>query len=128
MQVTIFDTEVTIDESLVEESPTEIERQVREYEAGERTEFDLTIAYPDSYTGRVMQAMTEIPYGEVQTYGEVAARIDSGARAVGSACARNPVPLVVPCHRIVRHDGVGNFAYPGLKEQLLGLENAPIVS
>ncbi|WP_338727841.1 MGMT family protein [Haladaptatus sp. DJG-WS-42] len=126
MDVTIFDTEVTIDDSLVEESPAEIRTQVREYEAGERTHFDLTIHYPDSYTGRVMQAMTEIPYGEVKTYGEVAAGIDSGARAVGSACARNPVPLVVPCHRIVRHDGIGNFAYPGLKEQLLALEGAAV--
>lgn len=126
MDVTIFDTEVTIDESLVEESPDEIRTQVREYEVGERTRFDLTVRYPDSYTGRVMQAMTEIPYGEVKTYGEVADGIGSGARAVGSACARNPVPLVVPCHRIVRYDGIGNFAYPGLKEQLLALEGAAI--
>ncbi|MFC6732061.1 MULTISPECIES: methylated-DNA--[protein]-cysteine S-methyltransferase [unclassified Haladaptatus] len=126
MHVTIFDTEVTIDESLVDESTAEIERQVREYEAGERTDFDLTVAYPDDYTGRVMRAMSEIPYGEVRTYGDVASSIDSGARAVGGACARNPVPLVVPCHRIVRTDGIGNFAYPGLKEQLLGLEGADV--
>jgi methylated-DNA-[protein]-cysteine S-methyltransferase len=71
MNVTIFDTTVEIDESSIAESSAAIREQVREYERGERRTFDLTVSFPEGSTGKVMAAMTEIPYGGTRTYGEI---------------------------------------------------------
>lgn len=105
MHVSLFDTTISIDDAVVAEGPEEIRTQVSEYERGERREFDLEVAYPDGLTGEVMAAMAEIPYGETRTYGEIAADLDTAPIAVGGACGRNPVPIVVPCHRVVGSDG-----------------------
>jgi len=59
---------------------------------------------------RVWQALRSIPAGKIMAYGALAANLRSGARAVGNACRRNPVPIVVPCHRIVSRSGLGGFA------------------
>lgn len=59
---------------------------------------------------RVWQALRKIPAGETLTYGELAQRLGTGARAVGNACRANPCPLVVPCHRVVASNGLGGFA------------------
>ncbi|MEN8205838.1 MAG: methylated-DNA--[protein]-cysteine S-methyltransferase [Pseudomonadota bacterium] len=59
---------------------------------------------------RVWQALTEIPAGQTLTYGELAARLDSGARAVGNACRNNPVSVIVPCHRVVSATGIGGYS------------------
>lgn len=59
---------------------------------------------------RVWQAMCDIPLGKTLTYGEVAQQLKSSPRAVGNACRRNPVPLIIPCHRIVAKQGLGGFA------------------
>jgi len=105
-----------------------VAEQVREYFSGRRRGIRIS---PD-YTGMtefqtlVLRATEEIPFGETTTYGELAARIDrpAASRAVGGALGRNPVPLVVPCHRVVRSDGSlgGYTAGKGYKEQLLELE------
>ncbi|MFC7203287.1 methylated-DNA--[protein]-cysteine S-methyltransferase [Haloferax namakaokahaiae] len=127
MDATIFDSRVAVDESLVDASPETIREQVAEYERGERTEFDIDVRIADDFTGDVMRCMLEIPYGETRTYGEIAARLDSSPVAVGQACGRNPVPLVVPCHRIVGADSLGGFSADGgvsLKRELLTLEGA----
>lgn len=58
---------------------------------------------------RVWRALARIPAGEVRSYGEIAGRLRSSARAVGGACRRNPIPIVVPCHRVVAKDGPGGF-------------------
>ncbi|MHB1240167.1 MAG: methylated-DNA--[protein]-cysteine S-methyltransferase [Gammaproteobacteria bacterium] len=58
---------------------------------------------------RVWAALRRIPPGRTLTYGELAARLGSGARAVGAACRANPVPVVVPCHRVVACDGIGGY-------------------
>lgn len=58
---------------------------------------------------RVWQAMREIPVGETRTYGQLAAAIQSGPRAVANACGANPLPLFNPCHRIVASNGLGGF-------------------
>jgi methylated-DNA-[protein]-cysteine S-methyltransferase len=59
---------------------------------------------------RVWQALTRIPAGQTLTYGELAAQLDSGARAVGNACRNNPVSIVVPCHRVVSASGIGGYS------------------
>ena len=59
---------------------------------------------------KVWQALRKIPVGETLTYGQLAERLGTGARAVGNACRANPCPLVVPCHRVVASNGLGGFA------------------
>ena len=59
---------------------------------------------------RVWHQLRSIPVGKIMTYGALAERLQSGARAVGNACRRNPVAIVVPCHRVVARDGLGGFA------------------
>ncbi|ELZ26190.1 methylated-DNA--protein-cysteine methyltransferase [Halogeometricum pallidum JCM 14848] len=117
-----------MDESYLDADPETVRERVREYERGDRTAFDVEVAYPDTFTGRVMRAMSEIPYGETRTYGELAAELDTSPVAVGQACGRNPVPLVVPCHRVVGAGGrlVGFSAEGGveLKRRLLDGEAA----
>lgn len=59
---------------------------------------------------RVWHALQQIPAGQIRTYGQLAKQLHSSARAVGNACRHNPVPLVVPCHRVVSASGIGGFA------------------
>ncbi len=59
---------------------------------------------------RVWRALRRIPAGKVLTYGALAERLGTGARAVGNACRKNPVPIIVPCHRVVAQQGLGGFA------------------
>jgi methylated-DNA-[protein]-cysteine S-methyltransferase len=59
---------------------------------------------------RVWQALEAIPYGQTRTYGEIASELGSSARAVGGACRANPMPILVPCHRVVAADGLGGYA------------------
>ena len=129
MDVTVWGYPLEIDETLVAAGPEEIQVQIDEYERGERREFDLTVEFPENFTGEVMRAMAAIPYGETRTYGDLADAIDSSAVAVGQACGRNPVPLVVPCHRVVAADSLGGFSGGGenglsAKEALLEHEGA----
>jgi methylated-DNA-[protein]-cysteine S-methyltransferase len=127
MEVTLWGYAVEIDAGRIVEPPGELVRQIREYQRGERRTFGLTVTYPSGFTGRVMRAMAAIPYGETRTYGEVAKRVDNSPIAVGQACGRNPVPLVVPCHRVVGASGVGGFSAAGgvdLKRRLLGHERS----
>ncbi|WP_254762602.1 methylated-DNA--[protein]-cysteine S-methyltransferase [Natrinema marinum] len=127
MYVELFGSELTIDESRIDADSETIREQIGEYETGERRAFDLEIAYPDGFTGAVMRAMTEIPAGETRTYGEIARTLESAPVAVGQACGRNPVPLIVPCHRIVGVDSlVGYGGGLELKRQLLEHEGAAI--
>jgi methylated-DNA-[protein]-cysteine S-methyltransferase len=126
MNVDIFESTVEIAESSIAESPAVIREQVREYERGDRQTFDLTVAIPEGVTGKMMTALTEIPYGETRTYGALAANLDTTPVAIGQACAHNPVPLIVPCHRVVGSDGDlrGYSAANGVatKRRLLDLE------
>ena len=82
--------------------------QLGEYFAGERVDFDLPLELAGPELERaVWDALTEIPYGETASYGQIARRIGhpDGARAVGSANARNPISVIVPCHRVIGADG-----------------------
>lgn len=126
MKIEIFNHTLPLDESLIDEPESEIRRQAEEYEAGNRRSFDLCIATPDSFTGRVMDELLRIPYGQTRTYGEVAERLDTHPIAVGNGCSSNPIPLIVPCHRVTKTDGgLGGYSAPGgisLKRKLLNHE------
>ncbi len=105
-------------------------RQLEEYFAGRRQEFRVPIDWSlvRGFPRRVLGATRRIPYGRVRTYADVAARAGSPRawRAAGNALASNPIPIVVPCHRVVASGG-GLGGYTGglhRKEFLLGLEGA----
>lgn len=59
---------------------------------------------------RVWRALQQIPAGSVLSYGELAAKLNSSARAVGNACRKNPLPIIVPCHRVVAKSGIGGYS------------------
>jgi methylated-DNA-[protein]-cysteine S-methyltransferase len=105
-------------------------RQLREYAAGERTTFDVPRRprFGGGFERRVWAHVAAIPYGTTTTYGEIAAALDApgAARAVGAANGRNPIPLIVPCHRVVQTGGgIGNYGGgPEMKRALLDLEGA----
>jgi methylated-DNA-[protein]-cysteine S-methyltransferase len=103
-------------------------RELDEYFAGRRRAFDLTLDLRllSAFTRRVLTATAEIPYGEVATYKEVATAAGSprGFRAAGNALGSNPLPIVLPCHRVL-HSGGGLGGYTGglaRKRVLLGIE------
>ncbi len=106
----------------------ETARQLDGYLAGRREQFDLPVdlRLASGFRQSVLRRLVEIPYGRTASYAEVAALAGSprAVRAVGSACATNPVPLVVPCHRVVRSDGSLGGYLGGLaaKRTLLTLE------
>ncbi|WP_439028697.1 methylated-DNA--[protein]-cysteine S-methyltransferase [Haloarchaeobius sp. DT45] len=110
MHLSVLGGSFEIDETLFDAPPATIREQVAEYGRGERDTFDLTVAFPDTFTGDVMRAMAAIPCGETRTYGDLAAELDSSPVAVGQACGRNPVPVIVPCHRVVGTDWLGGFS------------------
>jgi methylated-DNA-[protein]-cysteine S-methyltransferase len=85
-------------------------RELRAYFADSRHAWKLPLGFEGSdHQRRVWRALARIPAGEVRSYGEIAKRLRSSARAVGGACRRNPIPIVVPCHRVVAAGGVGGF-------------------
>lgn len=120
-----------IPEEWQEESPlllTAIE-QLNEYFDGERLDFALPLNPPGSeFQKQVCQAMCDIPGGETKTYGEIAKSIESSAQAVGNACGLNPIPIIIPCHRVLAAGKeMGGFSGLGgveTKKVLLALENA----
>jgi methylated-DNA-[protein]-cysteine S-methyltransferase len=78
----------------------------------EKPDFLFTIPYKHAgseHQRKVWQAMLNIPCGGTRQYGELAAELQSSARAVGQACGANPLPIVIPCHRVVGRSGVGGF-------------------
>jgi methylated-DNA-[protein]-cysteine S-methyltransferase len=84
--------------------------QLTAYFADSRTRFDLPLAANGSeFQQRVWRAMRRIPAGHMKSYGELARVLKSAPRAVGGACRANPVPIVVPCHRVVSAAGLGGF-------------------
>jgi methylated-DNA-[protein]-cysteine S-methyltransferase len=105
-------------------------REIDEYLAGRRTEFDLRLDFRLStgFRRAVLDHLIDITYGTTVSYATVAVAAGNpkAVRAVGSACAKNPLPIVVPCHRVVRSDGtVGQYAGGSeAKRTLLSLEAA----
>lgn len=108
----------------------EAARQLRAYFEGTRQDFDLPLAPRGTdFQKQVYRAMQAIPYGETKSYGEIAEALEGCARAVGSACGSNPIPVIIPCHRVLAAGGKpGGFSGLGgldTKKKLLDLEGSP---
>lgn len=107
--------------------------QLDEYLNGKRKKFDLPLdAAGTAFQQQVWQELSKIPYGETRSYKDIARRIRNpkAVRAVGGANGRNPVCIIVPCHRVIAADGsLGGYSgRPGVKSRLLELERALTIS
>lgn len=100
--------------------------QLEEYFDRRRKSFDLPLAPAGTaFQKSVWRAMQQIPYGEVMPYIAIARQLGTSPRAVGGACGRNPLPIIIPCHRVVASGGLGGYSgFDGLdsKSFLLSLE------
>ncbi len=108
-----------------------LQESIRAYFGGERTDFasvPVDLSDFSAFTGKVLSACGTIGYGHTASYAQLAqlAHAPKAVRAAGSVMAKNPIPLIIPCHRIIRSDGsIGNFSASGgqnLKKRLLDLE------
>ena len=107
-------------------------KQLDAYFDGKRKTFDLPLAPSGSrFQLNVWRAMDKIPYGKTRAYGDLASDLNSAARAVGAACGKNPIPIIVPCHRVLGANGqmTGYSGGAGIetKVQLLRLEGISLV-
>lgn len=103
------------------------EKQIREYLSGKRKNFELPLRFHGTdFQSAVWKAASEIPYGSTQSYHDIAlvAGHPKADRAVGTALGKNPLPLLIPCHRVIHKDGsLGNYGYgEAMKRKLLRLE------
>jgi len=105
--------------------------QLVDYAAGRRHDFDLPLAPRGTlFEQRVWQALAAIPYGTTRTYGALAKELKGEARAIGQACGANPIPVIIPCHRVLSAAGSGGFSAPGgvdTKYRLLVHEGAALL-
>lgn len=116
----------------VEEDAAPIFDQARtelaEYFAGGRRRFDLPLAPGGTpFQGAFYAALMEIPYGEIRSYGDLARQLGVSAQAIGQACGANPIPIFIPCHRVLAANGLGGYSGAGgveTKVALLKLEGA----
>jgi methylated-DNA-[protein]-cysteine S-methyltransferase len=89
----------------------EIAKQLKAYFQGRLATFDLPISFLSSlFTQQVLTYLSTIPCGMTKRYGEVAKVLFTSARAVGNACRRNPIPIVIPCHRVIARHNLGGYA------------------
>ena len=105
---------------------TDAARQLGEYFDGRRTSFDLPLAMRGTpFQLQVWAALEHIPFGETISYGELARRVGrpKGPRAVGQANGKNPIPIIVPCHRVLASNGIGGYGGGlAMKRTLLAVE------
>jgi methylated-DNA-[protein]-cysteine S-methyltransferase len=87
--------------------------QLRAYFEGRLKRFDLPLDWGTGLNAAVRRAMADIPYGETRTYGEIAKAVGAAPQAVGQACGANPLPVLIPCHRVTGTDWFGGFSAPG---------------
>lgn len=104
----------------------EARRQLEAYFEQRLSSFDLPLLIEgSSFDKRVWTAMRRIPHGQTRSYGELAMEVGSAPRAIGGACGRNPIPIVIPCHRVLGRNGLGGYsggAGLATKRRLLELE------
>lgn len=87
--------------------------QLAAYFAGRLRRFDLPLDWGTGLHAAVRRAMADIPMGETRTYGQIARTVDAPAQAVGQACGANPLPILIPCHRVTGTGWFGGFSAPG---------------
>ncbi len=101
--------------------------QLAQYFGRTRQTFDLPFALGHGLQSQVRRAMRAIPYGETRTYGDLARDLHTNPQAIGQACGANPLPILIPCHRVLGATGLGGFSAIGgveTKVALLRLEGA----
>ena len=97
-------------------------RQLRAYDAGELTAFDVSLRVKGSDFQRdVCAQISAIPFGETVTYGDISKVLGMPAQAVGSACGGNPIPVIIPCHRVMGAKGLTGFSGKGGVETKVAL-------
>lgn len=97
----------------IDASAVNVCNQIRRYldKPGANQGFDISCSFSATpFQNKVWNELRKIPCGKVVTYGELAKKLGTSARAVGNACRQNPVPVVVPCHRVVSATGIGGYA------------------
>lgn len=127
MEVTVAGRTVSIADDLVQGDVTGDVQRYLDGDAVDFSSYRVDLSGLTAFQQQVVEAIRAIPYGETDTYGALAERIDRGdaVRAVAGACGANPVPIVIPCHRVVAVDGPGGYAHGvPVKEALLALEAA----
>lgn len=87
--------------------------QLAAYFAGRLARFDLPVDWGSGLNAAVRRAMADIPCGETRTYGQISKVLGAPAQAVGQACGANPLPIVIPCHRVTGTNWFGGFSAPG---------------
>ena len=105
----------------------DIVKLLKRYLKGERLKIDIPFDLKGThFEKRVWKALLKIPYGKTKSYGEIAKEIGlpNGARAVGNACGKNPIPIIIPCHRVIAgNGGLGGYTGGiGIKKRLLRIE------
>lgn len=120
IRITASQTELTaIDWGSGASEPTallvEAAAQITAYFEGTRQSFDLPLAMPaqGGFQQRFLQALIDIPFGQTVTYGDLAATLGAPAQAIGQACGGNPLPIVIPCHRVLGASGLGGYSGAG---------------
>jgi len=109
-----------------EKKTLDISFELERYFRGEKVEFsrDYDLSYLSPFVQKVLKETGKIGYGRTITYSELARKIGSSPRAVGGALGKNPVPIVIPCHRVVAKNGIGGYSSGvEIKTRLLELEN-----
>jgi methylated-DNA-[protein]-cysteine S-methyltransferase len=101
--------EVTGETALLAEGLSQLEA----YFAGRLRRFDLPVEWGTGLNADVRRAMAAIPHGETRTYGQIAKVVGAPAQAVGQACGANPLPILIPCHRVTGTNWFGGFSAPG---------------
>ncbi len=105
---------------------SEVKKQLDKYFSGENITFKLNVSpIGTEFQKKVWKALKKIPYGETKSYSEIAEMIDNptAQRAVGSACGKNPILILIPCHRVISKNGLGGFSCGiKVKKQLLNIE------
>ncbi len=100
----------------------ETSAQLAAYFAGTRTSFDLPLEPAGStFQQSVYREMSAIPFGETRRYGELAKRLNVAAQPIGQACGSNPIPIIIPCHRVLGATSLGGFSAPGGVETKVAL-------
>jgi len=116
---------VALDWRAAEGTPDPLEAealaQIAAYFAGRLQVFDLPLDWGQGLQERVRRAMAAIPFGETRSYGQIAAVVGAPAQAVGQACGANPLPILIPCHRVLGGRGLGGFSAPGGVESKVAL-------